>query len=625
MKRRLGCKIGDTLIEVTLAIGIFSLVAVSVISVVNASTSDAQANLETTVTREAIDAQAEALRFLQSAYVSGGDTGDSNDDFLKVWEEITALAEDPSSANTQYNITTCSDVYKNNYLLDRHAFIIDTNQLATKNKDIIIKKSNAVDGSSIFKPTATYPRLYYASTTNDTLLDSDSQTYNNSAIALSSAEGIFVVPVKGEDTQIFNGTEVKTQAAYYDFYIHTCWYNPGSDAPSTISTVIRLYDPAVIDPTSFGPSNTEPMGESATTISVTFKGDTKIVGMQACTKGKDCAINQSYVKEGYTFRGWSTSTSCGTLIKNGQTQKFNTNTTLYACLVPNKTYSVTYRANGGSGSMPARSNLLYGDTILLKANTFTAPAGYRFLYWTTNANGTGTRYLDNSKITVTNDVNLYAQWDTIYTIQGFTNALCQKYARNNYSVKDSRDNRVYTVRWANNQCWMTSDLKTRGVITAAGSNFSSPSVLNLNSGEGENHYYPNGKRSWTSPISGTSGNYNFCAAVAGSSTGCSKDKAYTNIGNNDICPANWKIPNDTDSFKAVASAISLGAKRYWTTKNRGRFYGGYEMSGETDGYEMYALTNSPSDGYSWFGDRIPLPYITDLPRAYYMYIRCVHK
>ena len=68
-------KKGDTLVEVSLAIGIFSMVAIAAVSVINGSTNGAQASLESTITREEIDGQAEALRFIQSAYVAGGDEG----------------------------------------------------------------------------------------------------------------------------------------------------------------------------------------------------------------------------------------------------------------------------------------------------------------------------------------------------------------------------------------------------------------------------------------------------------------------------------------------------------------------------------------------------------------------
>ena len=77
-------RIGDTLVEVALAIGIFSMVAISVVAVVSGSSSGAQSSLETTVTREQIDAQAEALRFIHNSYIADvksdakdGDTSDT--------------------------------------------------------------------------------------------------------------------------------------------------------------------------------------------------------------------------------------------------------------------------------------------------------------------------------------------------------------------------------------------------------------------------------------------------------------------------------------------------------------------------------------------------------------------
>ena len=67
-------KKGDTLIEVLLAVGIFSMIAISVVAVMSGGTSSAQTARETTLAREAIDAQAEALRFIQTAYISDRDS-----------------------------------------------------------------------------------------------------------------------------------------------------------------------------------------------------------------------------------------------------------------------------------------------------------------------------------------------------------------------------------------------------------------------------------------------------------------------------------------------------------------------------------------------------------------------
>ena len=57
MINKLKCKLkrGDTLIEVTIAIGIFSMIAIMAVLVVNTSISGTQAALENTVTREEIN------------------------------------------------------------------------------------------------------------------------------------------------------------------------------------------------------------------------------------------------------------------------------------------------------------------------------------------------------------------------------------------------------------------------------------------------------------------------------------------------------------------------------------------------------------------------------------------
>ena len=61
-------KKGDTLVEVTLAIGIFSMIAIAVASVMSGGSSSAQLALETTLAREEIDTQADAIRFIHSTY-----------------------------------------------------------------------------------------------------------------------------------------------------------------------------------------------------------------------------------------------------------------------------------------------------------------------------------------------------------------------------------------------------------------------------------------------------------------------------------------------------------------------------------------------------------------------------
>ena len=77
---------GDTLVEVMFAVGIFGLVSISAISLMNRGLQNAQNALEITMARQEIDTQAEALRFLHEAYIIEKATDDER--YTKAWEEI---------------------------------------------------------------------------------------------------------------------------------------------------------------------------------------------------------------------------------------------------------------------------------------------------------------------------------------------------------------------------------------------------------------------------------------------------------------------------------------------------------------------------------------------------------
>lgn len=74
-------------------------------------------------------------------------------------------------------------------------------------------------------------------------------------------------------------------------------------------------------------------------------------------------------------------------------------------------HTVTFNANGGSGSMSAQTAL--GSTALT-TNTFTR-TGYAFVGWSTAADGSGTAYADGATYDFAADVTLYAQWEDLPT------------------------------------------------------------------------------------------------------------------------------------------------------------------------------------------------------------------
>lgn len=236
MVKHVGKK-GDTLVEVTLAVGIFSMVAISIVSVINGSTSSAQTALEATLTREEIDAQAEALRFIHAS----ANTEDGEGPYHNIWTQITtlALANDDNSIK-DYPPSTCDTLYNvDDTAISGNAFVVDTHMLSSINAstDLSTVADNAIkqkSGSDLFQQAATYPHLVYT--------DSDSNLVEEGTGSnLNSVDGIYVLAVKDKGTNIVGkGDNIP---AYYDFYIRTCWYGAGERKASTISTVIRLNNP----------------------------------------------------------------------------------------------------------------------------------------------------------------------------------------------------------------------------------------------------------------------------------------------------------------------------------------------------------------------------------------------
>ena len=79
---------------------------------------------------------------------------------------------------------------------------------------------------------------------------------------------------------------------------------------------------------------------------------------------------------------------------------------------PPATYTVSFDANGGTGSMADVTGVSAG-AYTLPANGFTAPDGKRFVGWATSASGTATAA--GEAITVSDNVTLYAIWEEIPT------------------------------------------------------------------------------------------------------------------------------------------------------------------------------------------------------------------
>ena len=124
----------------------------------------------------------------------------------------------------------------------------------------------------------------------------------------------------------------------------------------------------------------------------------------------------SFTKTGYTFAGWATSSS-GVKVYDNQASVTNLSSTngatveLWAVWNINQ-YTVTYNANGGTGSVPNQQSGNYNATVNVGFSPVPTKSNAVFLGWSTNSGATSPTYTSGGTktITLTGNVNLYAIW-----------------------------------------------------------------------------------------------------------------------------------------------------------------------------------------------------------------------
>lgn len=126
----------------------------------------------------------------------------------------------------------------------------------------------------------------------------------------------------------------------------------------------------------------------------------------------------AFKKTGYTFQGWSTSSTATTATYKDSASVKNLTATngatvnLYAIWKAN-TYTVTFLGNGGSPTSSTKSVTYNGTYGTLPTPTRT---GYTFLGWYTAISG-GTKVTSSTKVSITSNQSLYAHWQSnAYTV-----------------------------------------------------------------------------------------------------------------------------------------------------------------------------------------------------------------
>ena len=144
---------------------------------------------------------------------------------------------------------------------------------------------------------------------------------------------------------------------------------------------------------------------------VTFNANGGSVG----TASKKVYINTPYgtlptpTRTGYSFAGWYTAASGGSLVKEDTNVSITSNQTLYAHWTP-YTYTVSYNANGGTGA-PGNQTKTHDQSLTLSSVKPTKD-GYTFQGWSTSSTGS-VQYNPGSAYTGNANLTLYAVWNPV--------------------------------------------------------------------------------------------------------------------------------------------------------------------------------------------------------------------
>lgn len=161
--------------------------------------------------------------------------------------------------------------------------------------------------------------------------------------------------------------------------------------------------------------------EIPTTFTVKYFGNTNTAGEAPIDateylEGATATLlgEGTLIKDGYRFIGWNTQADgLGTVYHPQDTLTMTEDVSLYAMwdVIP-VTYRITYFGNShNAGVVPIDlNNYLNGAQAKILGARNLIKFGYQFTGWNTKADGTGDVYVGGQDVTISQDLNLYAQW-----------------------------------------------------------------------------------------------------------------------------------------------------------------------------------------------------------------------
>ena len=255
-----------------------------------------------------------------------------------------------------------------------------------------------------------------------------------------------------------DGWSTRNQTKLYEYTTSTGWSRYHTQR--TINFCASLSDIDMLSGKTMTASKSITIkAKPSYTVSYSANGGSGAPSSQ--TKWYDESLTLSSTKPtrtGYTFKGWSTSSTATTATWSaGGTYTTNATDTLYAVWKAN-TYTVSYNANGGSGA-PSSQTKTYGKTLTL-SNTVPTRTNYNFVGWATSSTATTASYQAGGSYTKNSAATLYAVWELAYSKPRITNISVNRVNTNGQSDDQGTRCKV-TFSWATDKAAPTITISYR--------------------------------------------------------------------------------------------------------------------------------------------------------------------
>jgi OmpA family protein/List-Bact-rpt repeat protein len=121
-------------------------------------------------------------------------------------------------------------------------------------------------------------------------------------------------------------------------------------------------------------------------------------------------LQPSFTDSDHSFSSWNTARDgSGISYLNGAQYGFSADLVLYAQWTPDTVDTLSFNANGGSGTVASISGAA-GSLVTVPGQTGLIRVGFVLTSWNTIANGSGTAFRVGQLVTLAQSVKLFAQW-----------------------------------------------------------------------------------------------------------------------------------------------------------------------------------------------------------------------